>query len=260
MQVLTWYCVNKYRNGQSLSFIYILAHVLEKKRKFVKQNLEFKQLPPGLWTHEPWKLKQVINKLNTTWKVSKYGVFSGPYFPVFGLNTEKYGPERTPYFHTFHVIKNCHTNHIFFRALDYERWKVKQVINKLKVVIEITFSVGLCTYDLWKLKQVINKQKIVIEITFSVGLCVYDPWKLKQVINKLKIVIQITFSLGLCTYERWKVKHVVNKLKIVIQITFSVGLCSYDPLKLKQVVNKLKIVIQITFSVGLCTCEPWKVK
>ena len=27
----------------------------------------------------------------TTWKVSKYGVFSGPYFPAFGLNTEIYG-------------------------------------------------------------------------------------------------------------------------------------------------------------------------
>ena len=25
---------------------------------------------------------------NTAWKVPKYGVFSGPYFPVFGLNTE----------------------------------------------------------------------------------------------------------------------------------------------------------------------------
>ena len=24
---------------------------------------------------------------NPAWKVSKYGVFSGPYFPVFGLNT-----------------------------------------------------------------------------------------------------------------------------------------------------------------------------
>ena len=26
----------------------------------------------------------------TAWKVSKYGVISGPYFPVFGLNTEIY--------------------------------------------------------------------------------------------------------------------------------------------------------------------------
>ena len=29
--------------------------------------------------------------LPTAWKVSKYGVISGPYFPVFGLNTEIYG-------------------------------------------------------------------------------------------------------------------------------------------------------------------------
>ena len=27
----------------------------------------------------------------TALKLSKYGVFSGPYFPVFGLNTEIYG-------------------------------------------------------------------------------------------------------------------------------------------------------------------------
>ena len=26
----------------------------------------------------------------TAWKVSKYGVYSGPYFPAFGLNTERY--------------------------------------------------------------------------------------------------------------------------------------------------------------------------
>ena len=30
-------------------------------------------------------------KFYTAWKVSKYGVFSGPYFPVFGMNTEIYG-------------------------------------------------------------------------------------------------------------------------------------------------------------------------
>ena len=49
----------------------------------------------------------------TTYKVSKYGVISGPYFPVFGLNTEryvfssntgKYGPEITPYLDTFHAV------------------------------------------------------------------------------------------------------------------------------------------------------------
>ena len=46
--------------------------------------------------------------------MSKYGAFSGPYFSAFGLNTEylsvfsvnagKYGPEKTPYLDTFHVV------------------------------------------------------------------------------------------------------------------------------------------------------------
>ena len=45
----------------------------------------------------PWKMR-------TVWKVSKYGVFSGPYFPVFSPNTEKYGPEKTAYLDTFHAV------------------------------------------------------------------------------------------------------------------------------------------------------------
>ena len=40
----------------------------------------------------------------TAWKVSKYGVFSGPYFLVFGLNTGKYGQEKAPYLDTFHAV------------------------------------------------------------------------------------------------------------------------------------------------------------
>ena len=55
--------------------------------------------------------------LVTAWKVSKYGVISGPYFSAFGLNTGiypinsvfspntgKYGPEISPYFGTFHAV------------------------------------------------------------------------------------------------------------------------------------------------------------
>ena len=38
------------------------------------------------------------------WKVSKYGAFSGSYFPVFELNTEKYRPEKTPYLDTFYSV------------------------------------------------------------------------------------------------------------------------------------------------------------
>ena len=32
----------------------------------------------------------IISPSVTAWKVPKYGVFSGPYFPTFGLNTERY--------------------------------------------------------------------------------------------------------------------------------------------------------------------------
>ena len=34
--------------------------------------------------------KNFSRSIHTAWEVSKYGVFSDPYFPVFGLNTEIY--------------------------------------------------------------------------------------------------------------------------------------------------------------------------
>ena len=40
----------------------------------------------------------------TARKMSKYGVFSGPYFSVFSPNTGKYGPEKTPYLDTFYAV------------------------------------------------------------------------------------------------------------------------------------------------------------
>ena len=67
----------------------------------------------------------------TAWKASKYGVFSGPYFSAFGLNTEsysvsqylsvfnpnagKYGPEKTPYLDTSRSVSNCNSAIIAFK-------------------------------------------------------------------------------------------------------------------------------------------------
>ena len=45
-----------------------------------------------------------MNKGYTAWKVSKCGVISCPYFPVFSQNTGKYGPEITPYLDTFQAV------------------------------------------------------------------------------------------------------------------------------------------------------------
>ena len=42
--------------------------------------------------------------LHSALKVSKYGVISGPYFPVFSSNTGKYGPEITLYLDNFHAM------------------------------------------------------------------------------------------------------------------------------------------------------------
>ena len=37
--------------------------------------------------------------------MSKCGVFSGPYFYVFGLNTGKYRPKTPSYLNTFHAMR-----------------------------------------------------------------------------------------------------------------------------------------------------------
>ena len=57
--------------------------------------------------------------------MSKYGVFSGPYFPAFGLNTERYEvslriqsacgkirTRKTPYLDTFHTVSGLKCVHV----------------------------------------------------------------------------------------------------------------------------------------------------
>ena len=75
--------------------------------------------------------------------MSKNGVISGPYFPAFGLNTEryfvhlsvfslnagKYGPEVTPFLDTFHAVfiltfnlkkeKQCKKNVLVYYGNDF---------------------------------------------------------------------------------------------------------------------------------------------
>ena len=49
-----------------------------------------------------------VSRYYTASKMSKYGVISGPYLPVFGLNIGKYAPEKTPYLDTFHAVLRKH--------------------------------------------------------------------------------------------------------------------------------------------------------
>ena len=75
-----------------------------------------KQQPPSHMRLPSSPSEKRETQISTAWKVSKYGVISGPYFPVFGLNTGKiiqekfslntgkYGPEITAYLDTFHAV------------------------------------------------------------------------------------------------------------------------------------------------------------
>ena len=63
---------------------------------------EFSSHLPTAYT----KLTAICNVTESiaAWKVSKYGVFSGPYFPVISRNMGKYGLEKTLYLDTFHAV------------------------------------------------------------------------------------------------------------------------------------------------------------
>ena len=76
--------------------------------------------------------------VNTAWKVSKYGVISGPYLPVFGLNTEIYfvfspntgktRTEITPYLDTFsrsEIFRHQHSSYFDPVQLIYDSVGIK---------------------------------------------------------------------------------------------------------------------------------------
>ena len=124
----------------------------------LKFNLQSKLIPSNFSEKEFFILK-------TAWKVSKYGVFSGPYFPVFGLNREiygvnlriqsqytgKYGPEKTPYLDAFHAAEVSNFQKILVLSIQrVNRYRYLHYLNnfdecliklKLKETIWISTSV-----------------------------------------------------------------------------------------------------------------------
>ena len=92
--------------------------------------------------------------LITTWNVSKYRVISGPYFPVFGLNAGKYGPEVTPYLHTFHAFLTENRRKIFHKHMwEVYSFKVRREITKVTKNDFLgnmdTFQKPLSTFQNW---------------------------------------------------------------------------------------------------------------
>ena len=85
---------------------------------------------------------------STASKVSKYGVFSGPYFPAFGLNTGKYRPEKTTYLYIFHaVLELMYAKK--FRALPSESELEVNKVDKFPASLILFFTGKLWPYQIF---------------------------------------------------------------------------------------------------------------
>ena len=99
-----------------------------------------------------------IQIMDTVWNVSKYGVFCGPYFPAFGLNTERYfvslriqsecGKIRTR--------KNSVFGHFLHSAYTYVLAKILQISSykNWPLVSKITRGVWTALDKQWKVQKV----------------------------------------------------------------------------------------------------------
>ena len=80
----------------------------------------------------------------TAWKISKYGVISGPYFPVFSLKIGKYEPEITWYLDTFHAVMLFSTvkNSVRKTAdINYELDQLNLLFECLYIAQKVKFSI-----------------------------------------------------------------------------------------------------------------------
>ena len=110
--------------------------------------------------------------------MSKYGVFSGLYFPVFGLNidiyaefipnTRKYVPEKTPYLDTFHSVSFRCSIYVKFPSM-IPKGKIKESIIILNL-FKFHFIKGKGTgmskslFSLWSETYLWPCQKSMIEL------------------------------------------------------------------------------------------------
>ena len=74
----------------------------------------------GLYSERPRvSNKQYKFTSYCVWKMSRYGVFACPYFPVFGLNTGKYGPEKISYLEIFYAVLILSSRYDDYNCLEW---------------------------------------------------------------------------------------------------------------------------------------------
>ena len=84
--------------------------------------------------------------MHTAWKVCKYGAFSGPYFPAFGLIMDQ---KKNPYLDTFDAVT-------LLIILNKEERKMKQIVYWIKwflIMISITAEANMNKFSDTKAKS-----------------------------------------------------------------------------------------------------------
>ena len=65
--------------------------------------------------------------------MSKYVVFSGPYFPVFNPNTGKYGPGKSPYLDNFYAVESKFNLSFRFPPFRKSMWFISTYLRQLNL-------------------------------------------------------------------------------------------------------------------------------
>ena len=103
------------------------------------------------------------SKTFTVWKVSKCGVFSCPYFLVFNPNTGKYGPEKTPYWNTFHEV--------------FDEEQYYYYLKNLLVFYSLFYLAKICFYCFGKQKTKASQVQGIYHLDHEI------IWIIKLIIN-----------------------------------------------------------------------------
>ena len=126
-----WICRNRPFTKKGLFSNKTFAKLLMKKLPFFKKNfVNFEDL----------------FKICTVWKVSRYGVFSGPYFPVFEKNTEIYLLRKSPY--SVRIQENKDQKKLRIWIL-FTQW----LIPNFSINVPVTWIKVSCHYFLFSKKR-----------------------------------------------------------------------------------------------------------
>ena len=86
-------------------------------------------------------LKHLILIILTVWKVSKYEVFSGPYFSYSDWLRENTDQEKTPYLDTFHAVPFVSKIHKYLTAFTaFYEYCVYWVLSILEAAFQMCFK------------------------------------------------------------------------------------------------------------------------